>query len=107
MKKLIFILFILITIISCESPKPNISVIESSFLPSGDSVLIVKPNNYKPANNYPLVILLHGWSGNYLQWNSIIELQEYANAYNFIIACPDGFYDSWYLNNSSETRITI
>lgn len=105
MKKLLLSLFIILAIISCESTEPKVIVIESNFLPSADSVLIVTPENYKPEAKYPLVILLHGWSGNYLQWNSIIELQQYANSYNFIIACPDGFYDSWYLNNPQKPQL--
>ena len=74
-------------------------------LPSADQYLIVTPENYNTRNDYPLIILLHGWSGNYQQWNSIIDLQDLANAYNFVIVCPDGFYDSWYLNNPLKPEV--
>ncbi len=105
MKKLVSYLLFIFTLISCSSNKQNLVVIESDYLPTEDSVLVATPENYSSDKNYPLVILLHGWSGNYLQWNSIVELQNYADAYNFIIACPDGFYDSWYLNNPLKPQL--
>lgn len=97
---MLIIIIILIFFSGCSNPKPPETVIiESSYLPSQDSVLIFTPESYPKDNSYPLVILLHGWSGNYKQWNSIVHLQDFSDTYNFIIACPDGFYDSWYLNN--------
>ena len=35
----------------------------------------------------------------YRQWNTIINVQKYADAYGFIIVCPDGLKDSWYINS--------
>ena len=105
MKKLISTFVIIITLISCDNNQKVITVIESESLPSADSVLIITPENYKVTKDYPLVILLHGWSGNYLQWDSIAELEDLSNSYNFIIACPDGFYDSWYLNNPQKPAL--
>jgi S-formylglutathione hydrolase FrmB len=105
MKKIIIYLIITLISIACSNHQKDIAIIESNFTPANDTVLVVTPGNYRTDNNYPLVILLHGWSGNYNQWNSIVNLQDYANAYNFIIACPDGFYDSWYLNNPLKPTI--
>jgi S-formylglutathione hydrolase FrmB len=42
---------------------------------------------------------LHGWSGTCHQWNDIIDCQEYADDYGFVIICPDGLYDLWYINS--------
>lgn len=76
-------------------------VINSKKLPRADTILIVTPKKYLQENTkkFPLVFMLHGWSGNYKQWSEIINLQEYADKYGFILVCPDGLYDSWYLNS--------
>lgn len=105
MKKIFLLFTISIVIISCTKHQPDTVILESVNLPSADSILIITPENYNSRNDYPLIILLHGWSGNYLQWNSIIHLQDLSNAYNFVIACPDGFYDSWYVNNPLKPKV--
>jgi S-formylglutathione hydrolase FrmB len=75
--------------------------IPSKNLIYADSNLVFVPQDYQQnqTKKFPLLFMLHGYSGNYKTWNSIINLQEYANKYNFIIICPDGLYDSWYLNS--------
>jgi len=105
MKKLSFYLIFTFILAACSTKNPEIIVIKSKFTPSPDSVLISSPENYNNEKKYPLVILLHGYSGNYTQWNTIVNLQDYSNTYNFIIACPDGFYDSWYINNPLKSDI--
>lgn len=99
MKKILIFLVILIIATACNKPEPALLIIKSSFLPVEDSILVFTPENYSKKNTYPLVILLHGWSGNYEQWSTITNLQNFSDAYNFVIACPDGFYDSWYVNS--------
>lgn len=49
---------------------------------------------------YPVIYLLHGFSGHYDNWISKTKLAEYANAYNFIIVTPEG-NDSWYTDSAS------
>lgn len=74
--------------------------LSAEYIPNTDTVLIFTPQNYDALQGYPLVYLLHGWSGDYNQWNSTSGgLQVYADKYQFIIVCPDGFYDSWYVDN--------
>lgn len=74
-------------------------VIKSEYLNAPDTVWIFSPNDYDSKEAVPVIFLLHGWSGNYHQWDDIINCQEYANDYGTIIVCPDGLYDSWYLNS--------
>ncbi|PID58684.1 MAG: hypothetical protein CR986_07405 [Ignavibacteriae bacterium] len=105
-KKIFYLVLILsFSFIVNLSAKEKLVVLESKNLPSADSILIVTPENFNNDSTYSLVILLHGYSGNFLQWNNIANLQDYANAYNFIIACPDGFYDSWYLNSTLKPEL--
>ncbi len=76
----------------------------SQHLAKTDSTWVFLPTNYtkNSEKKYPLLFMLHGWSGNYKQWNQITDLQSYANKYGFIIVCPDGVYDSWYVNSPAK-----
>jgi S-formylglutathione hydrolase FrmB len=71
------------------------------YVPHTDTTLVFTPKDYGVATTkkYPLIYLLHGCGANYRQWNSIISVQKYADAYGFIIVCPDGLKDSWYINS--------
>lgn len=99
MKKIAIIFLLGITIVSCSKKQPELLTIKSDLIPDIDSILVFTPDDYKLTNNYPLVILLHGWSGNYGDWNKLTDVQLLSDSYNFIVATPDGFYDSWYLNS--------
>lgn len=76
-------------------------VLASKHISKADTIWVFTPSDYglNPAKMYPLVYLLHGWSGSYHQWNDIMDCQKYADRYGFIIVCPDGLYDSWYINS--------
>jgi len=64
---------------------------------------VVTPGNYSTEKSYPVLYLLHGYSGNYTDWvTKVPEIQEYASAYDFIIVCPDGNYSSWYFDSPTE-----
>ena len=80
-------------------------IISSNFLPHADSVSIFSPKKYDVQKKYPLLVMLHGWSGNSLQWSEITDLQAYADSYGFVIVCPDGFFDSWYLDSPINKKL--
>ncbi len=102
MKKLsLFIIILFFTNINFAQQQ---IIFTSPLLPAGDTVHVYKPKTYKDTHNYPLVFLMHGWSGNYKQWGQIVNLQDFADEYNFVIACPDGFYDCWYLNSPAKAN---
>lgn len=100
MKKLFFGLFICLLLVQITMAQQTFRLIPKN-IPYTDSTLVFLPQNYSKENTkkYPLLFMLHGWSGNYKQWKSITNLQEYADKYDFIIVCPDGLYDSWYINS--------
>jgi putative tributyrin esterase len=74
-------------------------IYQSKNLPKPDTTWVFKPKNYNDTQKLPIIFLLHGYSGNYKQWNNIMDAQKYADEYGFIIVCPDGLFDSWYLNS--------
>lgn len=100
MKKLILFLFLISVFSSLQAAKHQ-KVFRTVKLQKADTCWIFTPANYdaNPGKQYPVVFLLHGWSGNYHQWDDIMGCQSYADKYDFILVCPDGLYDSWYINS--------
>jgi len=69
--------------------------------------LIIAPENYQATGQpYPVLYLLHGWSGNFAGWLSDApQLRQHADTYQMIIVCPDGGYDSWYLDSPVDSTV--
>ena len=62
--------------------------------------VVITPEAYNEEEEFPVVYLLHGYSGNYRSWiEGVPELKEYADRFGLIIVCPDGNYGSWYLDS--------
>lgn len=103
MKKVLIIVLLLTTSGTYIQAQTQ-HILNSKYIAKADTVWVFTPSEYisNPAKEYPVVYLLHGWSGNYHQWNDITDCQSYANRYGFIIVCPDGLYDSWYINSPAS-----
>ncbi|MCO4291819.1 esterase family protein [Solitalea sp. MAHUQ-68] len=95
-KTLLFAIFLFSTLFSFAQDR---LFLKSSKIPGTDTVIVFKPKQYDYVQKVPVVFLLHGWSANYKQWDKTMDAQKYADEYNVLIVCPDGFYDSWYLNS--------
>lgn len=69
--------------------------------------LIVLPDDYSVTGRpYPVLYLLHGWSGNFAGWISgAPQLLRHADTYRMLIVCPDGGYDSWYLDSPVDSTV--
>lgn len=82
----------------------DIFVVKTTYLANADTSYVFFPKKKQTfiEQKTPIVIMLHGYGGDYKQWNNITDLQSYANKYNIIIVCPDGGKDSWYLNSPKK-----
>ena len=69
--------------------------------------LVVRPDNYTFSHAaYPVLYLLHGWSGNFAAWlTDAPQLRQLADTYQMLIVCPDGGYDSWYLDSPVDSTV--
>jgi len=75
-------------------------VVPSAAMSKQPKAVVVLPDLYlKSQDRFPVVYLLHGWSGSYSNWPQKIDLKPLADKYSFIIVCPDGGYAGWYLNS--------
>lgn len=101
MRKIVLYILFMLTL-SYSYPQDTI-VIKSLFLNYTDTCLVYKPSNYAGQDDLiPLVYLLHGYGGNQNDFGQILDLQNLANKYNMVIACPDGQKDSWYFDSPRD-----
>lgn len=93
-----FILLVLVSFFSANGQ--DTLVFDKKYLPSINKTLVFIPQKQaQPAAGYPLVYLLHGYSGSSADWNSHTSIQDFADRYGFVIVCPDGYYNAWYVNS--------
>ncbi len=99
--------FILLMLLVAETVwAQDMFVVESNYYPKNDTVLVYKPKGYDSDSiKYSAVVLLHGYGGNYKQWSNITDLQRYADMYKMLIFCPDGFFESWYIDSPVDTTL--
>ena len=62
--------------------------------------VVIKPYQYNPDKKFPVLYLLHGFSGNYKDWvQKDITIGDLADKLRIIIVCPDGDFASWYFDS--------
>lgn len=66
---------------------------------------VITPHGYPDGvRNYPVVYLLHGYSGNYKSWvDDFPVTASLSDRYNVIIVSPDGGFSSWYLDSPKDS----
>ena len=79
--------------------------IYSSSMHKAINCVVIKPDAYNEAGkSFPVVYLLHGYSGNYSNWiTKVPELKDYVDTYQIMIVCPDGNYGSWYFDSPVDS----
>ncbi|UIR57141.1 esterase family protein [Sphingobacterium sp. SRCM116780] len=71
--------------------------INSKTMNKGIKNVIILPEKYDKEQQYPVLYLLHGYSGRYDNWvNNVDEIKKLVDFYHYIVVCPDGGFDSWY-----------
>lgn len=75
-------------------------VFERNYLPGVNRTLVFSPGvTDTPSAGFPLVYLLHGYDGSSSDWNKHISLKKVSDETGFIIVCPDGYKNSWYVES--------
>jgi S-formylglutathione hydrolase FrmB len=78
--------------------------VDSFYMPSlgrTKKLSILLPTKYDPAKQYPVLYLLHGYSGGHGDWLTRTKLREYMQNIPLIVVMPDG-ENSWYTNSAME-----
>lgn len=100
------ILFLLlITFKFSFSASVDTITVHSKSLMQDSKAVVVLPYSYSKntANRYPVVYLLHGYTGDYTNWiTRVPQIKQYADQFQLILVCPDG-KNSWYIDSRSTS----
>lgn len=101
MKKITCILFLLFVFFSAKAAKVDTLEVFSAAMNKNIKTCVITPEGYKKSSKkFPVVYLLHGYSGNYATWaKSFKELKKQVDQYDFIVIGVDGNYSSWYFDS--------
>lgn len=99
--KYYFLTFMLFSFAVANAARVDTLKINSKALREMTKCVVITPDRYdtKRGIRFPVVYLLHGYSGDFSNWvTRVPQIKEYADKYQLIIVCPDG-KNSFYLNN--------
>ena len=101
MKKLHYTLFLVLLFFSAQAAQVDTIQVFSASMNKNIKTCVIVPDNYKKSKKkFPVVYLLHGYSGNYATWvKSFKEVSQQVDRYGFIAIGVDGNYSSWYFNS--------
>ena len=101
MKKLRYTLFLVLLFFSAQAAHVDTIQVFSPSMNKNIKTCVIVPDNYKKSKKkFPVVYLLHGYSGNYGTWvKSFKEVSQQVDRYGFIAIGVDGNYSSWYFNS--------
>ena len=97
MKRILSFLFIVFSLTSVRAAVVDTIQVYSPSMQKNLKVVVITPDNYASAQKLPVVYLLHGYSGNHLDWiNKAKGFEKAADLHKLILVCPDGGFSSWY-----------
>lgn len=83
-----------------NAAKVDTVVTHSDAMHKDIKAVIITPDNYTKKDKFPVLYLLHGYSGCYSDWiKKVPAVASLADQYDCIIVCPDGAFASWYFDS--------
>jgi S-formylglutathione hydrolase FrmB len=105
MKRILVFFFAIGALASAQGAIVDTIQVYSQTMQKNIRAVIIIPDNYASAKELPVVYLLHGYSGNHLDWiNKAKGFEKAADQHSIIIVCPDGGYGSWYWNSPVDPK---
>ncbi len=106
MKKSFLLLISFLFFIFCEASTVDTATIYSAAMKKKSKCVVIKPDSYQIKKKFPVVFLLHGYSGNFSDWIRLVPaIKNYSDKYQIIIVCPDGGYSSWYFDSPVDSTM--
>jgi S-formylglutathione hydrolase FrmB len=95
-----FLPLIFLLCFSSYAAHRSVVQIPSACMNKNFNALVVTPEDYTTGDKrFSTIFLLHGYSGDCMTWSTVAPIDEYADKYRIIFVCPDGNYNSWYIDS--------
>jgi S-formylglutathione hydrolase FrmB len=94
----------------CLHSRTNAATVDTALTHSAAmhkdiKAVVVKPADYTAGKRFPVIYLLHGFSGNYSDWiKKVPAIADLADTYHVIIVCPDGNFAGWYFDSPMNSE---
>lgn len=106
LKQLSLIVLLFINIDTAYAATVDTIAAYSDAMHKNVTCVVIKPSSYDSKKTFPVVYLLHGYSGNYRDWiTKVPAIKQYADLDSLILVCPDGNYNSWYFDAPMDSTI--
>lgn len=106
MKKIFSLVVVFLLVFNLHAARVDTVTIYSKAMQKNIKCVVIKPGKIKSSTAWPVVYLLHGYSGNFSNWiTKVPALKQYATEYNIMIVCPDGDYSSWYFDSPVDSTM--
>src|SRR4051812_2713011 len=104
MKQTLLLLLLILASTNAIAAKVDTVNTASRDMHKDIKAVVITPGDYNSNHKFPVLYLLHGFSGNYSDWiKKDPELTQLSDQYHMIIVCPDGDYNSWYFDSPVKT----
>lgn len=100
----LFSVCLIMAFISAKAGTVDTVVTYSSSMHKNIKAVVIRPDGYQKGKLFPVIYLLHGHSGNYRDWvTKVPDIVTLADKFQTMIVCPDGNFDSWYLDSPVDS----
>ena len=98
--------FCLLLPVVVDAQLPDTVQVYSRSMHKNIPALVVLPEGYSTEDEsvtYPTLYMLHGYSGDHIGFYfHVPDLQELSDKYKMILVCPDGGFNSWYMDAPAD-----
>ena len=107
MKRLFSLLAVMFFTVSSFAAKLDTAAVYSVAMKKEIRCVFITPDQTKDIRQFPVVYILHGYSGNAMRTikQDIPDLAVQAETYKMIFVLADGGYDSWYFDSPVNDQI--
>jgi S-formylglutathione hydrolase FrmB len=107
MKYVLGSLLLLLGFFGANAAQVDTVAVYSGAMHKSLKCVVITPDSYKDKQqHYPVVYILHGYSGNYSDYiKKIPAIAAIADTYQMMLVFPDGGFNSWYLDSPVDSAI--